>query len=439
VGAEGAGVVCGDDPVVILKTRGGLNVELRAGEWGTEHLIPRHGAWFSSDSGVSISERDAYGLPAVSNVIRSPAELIASLPFFVYKGDPRSEARDTWQWSLLHDQPSEYCDSFRFFYDLVLSLEATQNAFVQKFRGVGSRSGRLEALEVIDPHRVTVNVDKETGEKTFDIWVAAGHVRKGLTSREVLHVRGFTPNPGGAVGVSLIQLHANALGSQTQMQRFEGDYFRNNGVPPFWFTGAQNATHAQEIIDAYKAAHAGAGNRHKPGALWGNIDVKSIPISMADAMYAENKSLSVEDVCRIWRWPKEWVEAPSEGMRGDTSPRTAELLKLYVYPRLRRIERALAADPDLFPRTGRGTGYGFGSNLFGEFLSAALERADFVTRVRGYKDARQGGWVTANEIRGWENLPPEEGGDELQQTPVGGAPNPGGPVADKPEEDNTDD
>jgi hypothetical protein len=37
--------------------------------------------------------------------------------------------------------------------------------------------------------------------------------------------------------------------------------------------------------------------------------------------------------------------------------------------------------------------------------------------------ARQAGWLTANEIRALENYPAVEGGDDLQMTPVGGAPN----------------
>lgn len=402
---------------MIVQTRDGGNVELRAGEWGYEHIIPRPGYAVMTDSGLPVTEAAAYGIPAVSNVIRSPSELIASMPFFVYSdGEVRTAARDSWQWSLLHDQPSPDCNTFEFFYDLSISIEACQNGFLRKVRGVGSRRGRLEALEVIDPHRVRVHQDKETGEKLFDIYVESGRVIKNLTTRDILHIRGFTPNPGAIAGVSLIEIHKNPLGTGIAMQSFEGDYFKNNGVPPFWFTGASNADHAKQIIDAHTAAHAGAGNRWKPGALWGPIDVKSVPMSMSDAEYVQVKQLSVEDVCRIWRWPKEWVEAASESQQTDTSERTAELLKLYVYPRLRRIERALAADPDLFPSS---------AGLFGEFLTASLERADFVTRVRGYKDARQGGWITANEIRQMENLPLRPEGDELQVTPVGGAPNPG--------------
>jgi HK97 family phage portal protein len=404
---------------LILRTRYGGNIELRASEWGTDHIIPHAGSTWLSDAGLPISERDAYGLPAVSNVIRAAAETVASLPFFVYRsGEVREPARDSWQWRLLHDQPSAEVSSFQFFYDLGISLEATQNAFIRK---VHFRNELIE-LEVLDPHRVKVEVDKDTGEKSFDVWINSGKIVRGLTPRDILHIRGFSPNPGGAVGVSLIQMHSNVLAAQKAAQKFEGDYFRKGGIPPFWFTGNSNRMQAQENADLYKTSRnrADAGD---PGFLWGAIDVKSIPISMDDAKYVENKALSVEDACMIFDWPV-WLVNNKGDSALDPNARMSEFLRTKFLPRLRRIERAFAADRDIFS----------GQRLFGEFLTASLERADFVTRVRGYKDARQGGWVTANEIRKWENLPPEDGGDELQQTPVGGAPN-----APNNEEPNDDD
>ena len=104
--------------------------------------------------------------------------------------------------------------------------------------------------------------------------------------------------------------------------------------------------------------------------------------------------------------------------RSKRSPPTktsTDSLQVDLAPRLRRIEMALMRDADLFPS---------GGNLFPESLTNAVLRPSLQTRSAAYKDALKGGWTVANEVRGLENLPPKEGGDELQQTPVGGAPNP---------------
>lgn len=387
-----------------------FGAELRAGEWGTDHYIPLPYQSYVSSAGVIVSEQTAYGVPAISNVIRSPAEVIASLPFMVYRAGPVKErAENTWQYRLLHDAPAPELSSFDFWYDVVLSLEAVGNAFVRKMRG----QGRILALEVLDPHRVTVERDATSGEKRFDVFVNSGQIIRGLTTDDILHVRGFTPNPGAVAGVSLLQLHRDPVGAQVAMHRFEGDYFRNSAQSPNVITGASNPEHAEGLARMWNSAHAGTGNQWRTAALWGQIDVKTLPVSLNDAMFADAKRLSIEDACRIWRWPKELLEI-SAGQQVDEAWWDERFLKYYLLPRLRRVERAFVADRDLFG----------GGRLFGEFLTAGIERASFVTRVNGYRAARQGGWVTANEIRAWENLPPLEGGDDLQLTPVGGAPNP---------------
>lgn len=396
---------------MIIKTRDGGDVKIQAaGEWGNEHWLPVPWGSRLASAGVAVTDTTAYGLPAVSNVLRSPSELIAAMPFMSYRDGSRDQARDSWQWELLHDKPGDEIDVFQFWHDVELSLEATQNAFIRKVRV--RRTGALAEMYVLDAQRVVVRRD-EDGSKLFDVYVSPTDVRKDLTTEDILHVRGFS-TPGSVCGISLLDVHRDPIGSAIAMQRYEGDYFRNGAVPPFWFTGAANRTQAQDILDFHNANHRGPGNQGKTGSLWGSVDVKSLPVSMKDAMFIEAKNLSIEDACRIWRWPRRLLEI-GELQETSVDPNLADstLLKIYVLPRLKRIESAFAADPDVY----------FQRGVYGEFMTAALERGDVHTRYDAYRLARQGGWVTANELRERENLPPHPDGDQIQITPVGGAPN----------------
>ena len=402
---------------MIIRARGGSDFEIRSAEWGTSWMIPQPGSSYQSSSGVIVSNEQVFGLSAVSSVIRSPSEILASLPFMTYKDSPRRRADNTWQWELLHDEPDDLgTGTFQFFYDINLSLEAAQNAFIQKAKGVGRRKNRIEAMYVIDPQCVRVRRDKRTGQKMFDVYVGNGETRTDLTDDVILHIRGFSPNPGAAVGTSLLEMHRDALGTGIALQSFEGDYFRNNAQPPFWFTGAKNKEHASELVTHHNEQHMGPGKQYRVGAVWGATDVKAIPVTMQDAQYIEARQMSVEEACRIWRWPKELMEITTGTMAQqirDENAWMARMLKIYMLPRLARIERGFAADKDLYRDTG----------LVGNFLTAALERVDFESRMRGYKDARQGGWITANEIRDHEDYPPHPGGNTLLETPTGSAPN----------------
>ena len=50
---------------------------------------------------------------------------------------------------------------------------------------------------------------------------------------------------------------------------------------------------------------------------------------------------------------------------------------------------------------------------FAEFSLEGLLRADAAARSAFYASGGQNGWLTRNEIRAFENLPPMPGGDEL--------------------------
>lgn len=52
-------------------------------------------------------------------------------------------------------------------------------------------------------------------------------------------------------------------------------------------------------------------------------------------------------------------------------------------------------------------------NLFIEHDLAGLLRGDMKARYESYRIGRDGGWLSQNEIRGWENMPQIEGGDEF--------------------------
>lgn len=405
---------------MIFKTVSGNDMKFMSStnEWGTQSFIPAAGLGRISESGVPVTNLTAYGIPAVASVVRSPADLIASMPFVTYRknaSDPslRERAQDSWQWELLHERPCEECDPFQFFYDLEVSMETTQNSFIQKAK---LPNGEVVALYVLDPQRVRCYRDPDdASRKLFDIYVGPYEMKRGLTTDDILHVRGFTLRPGDVAGTSLLEICRDPIGSAIAMQKFEGDYFRNHAVPPIFFTGSKNKQQAQDIADLHNMKHRGVGNQWKAGSLWGETDVKVVPISLKDAMFIESKNMSIEDICRIWRWPRALMEIGEvREPTMDWNVIDSHMLKIYILPRLRRIERAFAADPDIY----------FGTDLYGEFLTASLERGDVHSRYDAYRLARQGGWVTANELREMENFPPRPDGDELQVTPVGGAVNP---------------
>jgi hypothetical protein len=93
--------------------------------------------------------------------------------------------------------------------------------------------------------------------------------------------------------------------------------------------------------------------------------------------------------------------------------------ELFMQPLLTAIEQALHVDDQLFPD----------KTLFPRFITNALLRPSLKDRADAYRLLRQGGILTANELRALEDYPERPDGDELQATPSAAPPTPRPPAA----------
>lgn len=391
---------------MIIRTRNGANAEVRMAEWGSS-AIPVPGAGYYAFTGRNVTTDTALGMPAVSAAIRLISETIASLPIVVYRDKER--ATDSWQYQLLHDRPNAEQDAFQFKADISNSIEANGNAFIQKIK----TRGRVVELHVINPEMVRVRRDRESMEKRFDVIIDNESI-KDLTTSDIIHIRGWAP-PGSLIGYSPISIHRQSLGNAAAMYEHTGRWWANSGMPSLALKipGGLSQQQSTQVLQRWNENHGGLQNSGKPALLANGAELQVLPFSFHDAAYIEQMRLSQAEIAMIWRIPQSMLGASSEAVRESTEQEGIRFLRYSLGPRLRRIEQALAHDADLFGAT----------SLYPEVITEALLRPDTKTRYEALLQARQGGWLTANEARAMENYPPVDGGDVVQVTPVGGAPN----------------
>ena len=379
-------------------------------EWGSS-AIPLPGMGYFSLTNRVVSPDTATGLPAVTAAIRLVAESIASMPVIVYEGTgpTRGRAYSSDQYRLLHDAPNADQSPFDFISDVVTALEGFGNAYVQKVK----RNGKVVELVPLDPEAVYVYRDKDTRERRYDVMVDGRRV-SGLTPGDILHVRGMTMR-GGLLGMSPIQVHRNALGNAVAISDFISRYFANDASPglALKIPGTITSQQAKQILEIWQSSHGGVMNSHRPAVLASGAELDKVPITLEDALVIEAQQYNVREVARIFNVPPSLLGAEGAATASSAHEEADRFLKFSLGPRLRRIELALRADPDLFG----------GTDLYPEFLADALLRPDTATRYQAYLLGKQAGWLSTNEIRELENRPPVEGGDQVQITPVGGAPN----------------
>jgi HK97 family phage portal protein len=395
--------------------REGLHLEKR--DWLSDgwSLPPRTPYW--SGAGAWVDMPSALGLATASACVRLVSETIGTMPLKVYQGERPEveEARDSWQWSRLKENPNEEQTAYDFWQDASMSVETTGNAFIWK--AIARRPVRDEGdiqLFMLDPANVFLKRDPDTGRKYYEIRRRNGETDR-VPASQILQIRGWTLSPGSDMGVSPITLYRETIGAALAARQFQTSFYNSGGSIPGVISVPTKME--QGSIDRlqleFQQRHAGTSNANKPLILEDDAKWQTTGISMKDAEYIAQQGFSAEEICRIWR-----VNPRMVGVLLNTQKSVDEdqdqFLQADMAPRLRRIEMALHRDPDLFPS---------GSKLFPEFLTDAVLRPSLNARYAAYKNAIQGGWIKANEVRERENMPPAEGGDTLQQTPVGGAPN----------------
>lgn len=373
-------------------------------------------------AGVGGSIEQAVGLPAWLSVIRRIAHGAGMSPLIVYRGEreDRERAPDTWQWRLMHHAPGDRRVPFNLGGDAAACLAACGNAYLRKITvGAGDRR-RVRELLVLDPRRCRPR-RSATGTIVYDVTYAGGTTV--MSAEEIIHVRDLQFGDSGLdadlEGVSPIGTLRVAVGTGRQRQAWERAYFSNDARPgsAVKFPQDLGEAEAKAFLDLWNASHRGPENAGKAAALGGGADLVTIPpISLADAQFVESERLTLQTIAGLYGMPPSLVGDTSEG--GPTGEDAQIQFAVFCLgPVVTPLEQALSADPDLFPDDGE--------PMFVEALTDALVRPDMKTRVDAYRQYRQGGIYTANEIRRFDNQPPHPDGDVLQVTPVGGESNPG--------------
>jgi HK97 family phage portal protein len=149
------------------------------------------------------------------------------------------------------------------------------------------------------------------------------------------------------------------------------------------------------------------------GMVWGGWELDAMPVSLQDAQFIETKRYGVQDIGRMLGVPGGFLGEPDYRTPEAPEQENMKFLQHGLMPWMERLEQGLETDVDLFAEP----------DWEVEMDTAGFLRADIHTRYDAYRLARQGGWKTANEIRSDEGLAPKPGGDEIQQTPVGGGAN----------------
>lgn len=354
--------------------------------------------WFgTSSSGKVVTADKAIQLSAVWACVRLLSESISTLPLKIYVRQPdgsRKAATDHPAYSILCRRPNSEMTPSRFMLMVVASICLRGNAFIEK----KFIANRLVSLVPLLPQNMVVK-RLTTGALEYK-YTENGNERV-IPVKNIMHIRGFGLD--GVCGMMPMKTGRDVIGSAMAVEESAAKIFEQ-GLQSSGFLSADNAlTDAQrERLRGYMASFTGSKNAGKIMVLEGGLKYQGVTMNPEDAQMLESRAFSIEEICRWFRVPPFMVGhiTKQSSWASSLEGMNLQFLTHTLRPLLVNIEQEIGRcllDSD--------------DEVFAEFSVEGLLRADSAGRAAYYTSALQNGWMSRNDVRRLENMPPIEGGD----------------------------
>lgn len=337
-----------------------------------------------------VTTAEAVGLPAVFRSFEVLAAAVVQLSVDNERGGvalPGAEVHP------LVRRPSLDMSREEFFEQTVVSMAAAGNAFWRKRRGADGLT--VLALDLLNPHEVFPGKDR-SGNR---VW---RHKGDEIPARDIVHLP-MLKLPGQDLGLGPIQAAraslAGALDTRDYSTRVFGDA---GGQPAGILTTDQvlSPEDAKQYRDAWNFLDAEGkplkvNNPSRVRVLGKGLSYDAMMLKPEDAQWIESQKFGVTDVARMFGMPASLLLASVEGTAMTYQNIGQEWLGFVRFTLMRYLRRIELALTDLVPR---------GQSV--RFNVETLLRTDTTTRYQGHEIALRNKWVTPDEVRAIEGLPP---------------------------------
>jgi len=181
---------------------------------------------------------------------------------------------------------------------------------------------------------------------------------------------------------------------------------------------------ADRIKKSWEESFSGLENAHKTPVLEHGMEYKGISMSAKDAQLLELRKFQRAEIAGFFRVPLHLIDDLTRSTFSNIEQQDIDFVKHCLMPWVRRWEQGL--DRDLLTDDERRN-----KDMYFRFNVDAMLAGDSETRSKVWHAAVLDGWMTPNEVREKENLPPHPDGDKLL-TPMNTMPS---DEAQEPEKD----
>jgi HK97 family phage portal protein len=354
----------------------------------------------SAASGVQVTPRNAVNVAALFAGLRLLAWSLAQLPLPVLrrKAGKSVEARSHPLWNLLNESPNGLQTAFEF-RELQIGyalLYGNSVAWQETTAG-----GSVKALWLLNPERVKFWVTPDERRLVYEYRPRTGESRY-FAQDEVLHLRG--PLGNLYVGYSLADLAREALGIALTAEEHAARFFANGATPSGVLTHPKKLSDEtfKKLQRQWDNRYAGAGNAHKTVVLEEGLDYKPLALALKELQFLELRQFQVTEIARWLGIPPHTIGDLERSTNNNIEHQGMELVRHALGPWAVRIEQRLKMSC---------LGSVERESYYFKHRMEAFLRGNTLDRFRAYTLGRNGGWLSVNDIRGFEDQEPVDGGD----------------------------
>lgn len=352
----------------------------------------------NNQSEADFTTAETLQLSTVWACVKLISQTISTLPLKLYEKDDNGNkrlAKDHELYFLLCHSPNRDMTPARFWLFVSASLCLRGNAFVEIVR----RKNKIVALMPLAPEKMMVKKDGGALSYIFQ----DGQEKREIKRCDMLHFRGFGLD--GLVGLHPVNTGREIFGAAHSIDKTSAKLYAN-GLSASGFLTAEGFLTPDQRAKYHQNLRQFSGSRNagKLMILEGGFKYQNISIDPQTAQLLQTRNFSIEEICRFFGVPPFFVGHMDKSSSWASSIEGQK--ELFLTSCLRPILCNL--EEEMIKSLLQPAEYG---RIFPEFNIEGLLRADSAGRAAFYHNALQNGWLSRNEVRRLENLPPIEGGD----------------------------
>jgi HK97 family phage portal protein len=352
----------------------------------SDALLPAHRA----TSGSTVTVGEAMTLPAVYRAISILSTTVKQMGLDVVRDD-----RVVGQPSLI-TQPNPLTPRSTFIEQTMVSLASCGNAYwlIQK-----DGSGRVVGLVPLNP------LDMELEFNTAGVVTRYQYQGVNYDPSRIKHLS-LLRVPGTPIGLGPIQAASDSLRGSIELRDYSANWMNDSGVPS-GFLKTDQFLNDDQVASAKEAWNKTAGAKKGVAVLTNNWSYTPVYLKPEELQFLQNQNFGITEVARLFGVPASLMLTAIDGSSmtyANVEQEWLAFIRFTVMQYLIVIEDALT---DFVAGRARV-----------KFNVEGILRGATADRYNAYKVALDAGWLTKNEVRTIEDLPPIDGLDDVVEAPA---------------------